>query len=176
MATKGSEDLSLGGFALPGSGPQKRKSGVSLGCGGCRTCVSAISIVLPEGWARSAAAGKASASPGTPELTAACPLTQLPPPQRERVRGGGEAWYKVPQAQPARSLSIFRQYRAHPPGEYSALGQDLVGRGRARWGESCSQPGSSPRVLHLPPGLGGPGRGEGFWDAERLVRFLSAAA
>lgn len=89
--------------------------------------------MIPEGWGQIRGFAKSLGSPGDTELTADCPLTQLSPPRRERVRGGaGEAVYKALHAWSARSLSVFRQYRAHPPGEYSVLGQGLFWAGRAR--------------------------------------------
>ena len=83
------------------------------------------------------ALGKASAPQRTPELTAACPLTQLPPPQREGMRGGEARPGIKPRTPGPRAASpFFRQYRAHPPGEYSVLGQGFSGAGEGEVRES----------------------------------------
>lgn len=67
--------------------PQKRKSGVSLGCSGRGTCASERFIVIPEAGARSAASGKASAPQGTSDCR--LPADSAPPsPAREGARPG----------------------------------------------------------------------------------------
>lgn len=146
--------------------PQKEKAESASAVAGAGRVSQHFLLSSPRAGARSAAAGKASAPPpppGTPELTAACPLTQLPPPGRERVRGGGEAWYKAPHAQPARSLSIsVGTALTHPPGEYSELGRGLLGRG-GREGKELLAARVQPSGPSPPTGIGRAWAERGLW-------------
>lgn len=146
--------------------PQKEKAESASAVAGPGRVSQHFLLSSPRAGARSAAAGKASAPPprpGTPELTSACPLTQLPLPGRERVRGGGEAWYKAPHAQPSRSLSIsVGTALAHLPGEYSELGRGLFGRG-GRDGKELLAARVQTAGPSPPNGIGRVWAGRGPW-------------
>ena len=74
--------------------PQKEKAESASAVAGAGRVSQHFLLSSPRAGARSAAAGKASAPPpppppGTPELTAACPLTQLPPTRAGEGVGRG---------------------------------------------------------------------------------------
>lgn len=61
---QGGRVLPRGWVCLAWLRPPKKKSGVSLSCGGRRTCASALSIVRsPEGWGQIGGCGKGLGSP-----------------------------------------------------------------------------------------------------------------
>lgn len=79
------------------------------------------------------------------------------------MRGGGEAWYKGPHAQPSRSLSIsVGTALTHPPGEYSELGRGLFGRG-GRDGKELLAARVQPAGPSPPTGIGRAWAGRVLW-------------
>lgn len=80
------------GCAMPGSGPPERKSGVSLGCGRPRTCVSALSIVIPEGWGQVSGCEKGlgpTPTPGDTRAERSLPADSAPPTRAGEGAGRG---------------------------------------------------------------------------------------
>lgn len=164
------------GCSLPSSGLPKRKSGVSLGCGGRGTRASALSIVIPEGRGQIGGYRKGLGSPGDTGANRSLPADSAPHPSGrgcgEAGGGRGEACIKLRTPKHARSFSISCQYRAHQPGEYSVLRQALCGVGESEMkkllGARVQPPGPSPRSQ-----VGRPRAGEGPRDTLSTWPFFS---
>lgn len=178
--------MATGGLApYPcGSGPVKgapclaqaprKKSGVSLGCGRPRTCVSALSIASsPRAGARSAPRERPRPYPHPRDTRAERSLPADSAPHSGGGCGGARPGYKGLHAQPSRSLSPFRRHGARPPTWWNtrAGAGSLRAEGEMERAAQLVQPaGPSP-----PTGIGRAWAGRVLWGLERLVPSSSTA-